>query len=83
MFAADAPRVPFRLWPDVGDARAVRYLAAWEPSAELIAGLPNLEVLFSVGAGIDQFDLSALPRQIRVVRMIEPRLTRGMAEYAT
>ena len=82
LFAAEAPAIGYRTWPDAGDLGAVRYLAAWEPSAELIASLPNLEVLFSVGAGVDQFDLSAIPPQIKVVRMVEPRLTQGMAEYA-
>jgi len=81
-FAEQAPGIGFRQWPDAGDLDDVRYLAAWEPSAELIASLPNLEVLFSVGAGVDQFDLSAIPQHIKIVRMVEPRLTQGMAEYA-
>lgn len=81
LFARHAPGIEFRIWPDVGDARDIRYLAAWEPSAELIAALPNLQVIFSVGAGVDQFDLSLIPERVTVVRMIEPLLTQGMAEY--
>jgi glyoxylate/hydroxypyruvate reductase len=81
LFAARAPEVEFRIWPDVGAPEDIRYLAVWEPSAELLASLPNLEVLFSVGAGVDQFDLGTVPDHVQVVRMIEPRLTRGMAEY--
>ena len=45
--------------------------------------LPNLEILFSVGAGVDQFDLSALPRHLKVVRMVEPGLTACMCEYVS
>ena len=81
LFAQEAPDIEFRLWPDAGNPADVRYLAAWEPPAELISTFPNLEVLFSVGAGVDQFDLSQVPRQVQVVRMIEPLLTQGMAEY--
>jgi phosphoglycerate dehydrogenase-like enzyme len=29
------PALPFRIWPDIGDPRGVRYLAAWEPPADL------------------------------------------------
>ncbi|WP_116138118.1 2-hydroxyacid dehydrogenase [Trinickia diaoshuihuensis] len=82
-FAERAPRLPFRIWPEHGDASEVRYLAAWEPPEDLARTLPNLEVLFSVGAGIDQFDLSTIPSHIPVVRMIEPGIVEGMIEYVT
>lgn len=68
---------------DAHDPASIRYLAAWNPSVELIATLPALEVLFSIGAGIDQFDMSRLPDHVRVVRMIEPGIRQGMVEYAT
>jgi glyoxylate/hydroxypyruvate reductase A len=82
-FAHKAPEIEFRLWPDIGDAAAVRYLAAWQPPDDPARTLPNLEVIFSVGAGIDQFDLSRVPPHIAVVRMIEPGIVEGMVEYVT
>lgn len=82
-FAQALPELPFRLWPDVGDAREVRYLAAWEPPQDLAAAFPRLEVLFSTGAGVDQFDFSVLPPGLPVVRMVEPGIVQGMVEYAT
>jgi glyoxylate/hydroxypyruvate reductase A len=82
-FASHAPEIPFRIWPDVGDPAAVRYLAAWTLPPDLATAFPNLEVLFCVGAGVDQFDLSQVPESIPVVRMIEPGLVEGMVEYAT
>ena len=81
LFAREAPAIGFRIWPDVGDPADVRYLAAWVPTPDLVASLPNLEVVFSVGAGVDQFDLGRIPDRVQVVRMIEPLLTQGMAEY--
>lgn len=81
-FAQKAPELAFRQWADAGDPRAVRYLAAWEPPADLDQ-FPNLQLIFSVGAGIDQFDLSALPPHIPVLRMVEPGIINGMVEYAT
>jgi glyoxylate/hydroxypyruvate reductase A len=82
-FADEAPDVPFRIWPDVGDPMQVRYLAAWTIPAGLVETLPNLEVLFCVGAGIDQLDLSQVPGSVPVVRMVEPGLVAGMVEFVT
>jgi glyoxylate/hydroxypyruvate reductase len=82
-FARKLPQLPFRSWPDVGDAAQVRFIAAWEPPAHLAESFPNLEILFSVGAGVDQFDFSALPPDVTLVRMIEPGLVACMAEYVS
>src|SRR6218665_2519581 len=81
VFAQRAPELDFRIWPDIGDPAAVRFMAAWEPPAELGARFPNLRLLFSTGAGVDQFDLAALPADLPVVRMVEPGIVSGMVEY--
>lgn len=81
-FAARAPDLPFRLWPDIGDPADVRYLAAWVPPDD-ISIFPNLELIFSVGAGADQFDLTKLPPQIPLIRMMEPAISEAMVEYVT
>ena len=83
LFAARAPDLPFHIWPDTGNAERVRYLAAWVPPPDLERQFPHLELLFSTGAGIDQFDLAALPRDLPVVRLAEPGVVAGMVEYAT
>jgi glyoxylate/hydroxypyruvate reductase A len=83
VFARRLPDVDFRIWPDVGDADAVRYLAAWTLPQGFLAPFRNLEVLFCVGAGIDQLDLREVPATVPVVRMIEPGLVAGMVEYVT
>jgi glyoxylate/hydroxypyruvate reductase len=82
-FAARAPDLPFRLWPDVGDPAQVRYLAAWMPPENIAAAFPNLELVFSVGAGVDQFDFSQLPPHVPLVRMLEPGIAESMVEYVT
>lgn len=83
IFASRMPDMQFHIWPEVGDPRDVRYVAAWEPPANLMTEFPNLEVLFCTGAGIDHFDLSTVPEAIPVVRMVETGIISGMVEYVT
>lgn len=80
-FAERAPDVPFRLWPDIGDPAEVRYLVAWVPPDNIATSFPNLELVFSVGAGVDQFDATKLPAHIPLVRMLEPGIAETMVEY--
>ena len=83
LFAANAPDLPFHIWPNTGEADQVRYLAAWVPPQDIGLRFPNLELFFSTGAGVDQFDLATLPPELPVVRMAEPGVIAGMVEYAT
>lgn len=83
LFARKMPEMPFRIWPDIGDPREVRFLAAWQPPTDLSTQFPNLEVLFSTGAGTDQFDFSTIPATLPVVRMVESGIIHGMVEYVT
>lgn len=81
IFAARAPDLPFRIWPDIGDPADVRYLAAWQPPPNILESFPQVQVIFSVGAGVDQFDLSSIPAHIPVVRTVDPGIVDGMVEY--
>lgn len=81
IFAREAPDLEFRIWPDIGDADAVRYLVAWMLPPDLGTLLPKLEVLFSAGAGVDQLDLATIPAHLPIVRMVEPGIIGGMVEY--
>ena len=81
LLAEKTPDLPFRMWPDVGDPADVRYLAGWIIDATLVQSLPNLEIVFSTGAGVDQIDLKAIPPAIPIVRMVEPGIAASMVEY--
>ncbi|MET4386362.1 glyoxylate/hydroxypyruvate reductase A [Bradyrhizobium sp. F1.4.3] len=82
-FAERAPELPFRLWPDIGDPAEVRYLVTWVPPDDIAGTFPNLELVFSVGAGVDQFDAAKLPPHIPLLRMLEPGIAETMVEYVT
>ena len=83
LFAEHAPDIEVRLWPDVGDPADIRYVFAWIPPDNLNERFPNLQVVFATSAGIDQFDLQALPPEVPVVRMLDPGIPRAIVEYAT
>lgn len=82
VFAQELPEVEF-LSGDIDDATSarVRYLLCWQPPAQLAARFPALEIIFSSGAGVEQFMQSDLPSHLRIVRMTEPGLARMMQEY--
>jgi len=59
----------------------IRYAAVWAPEAGLLASLPNLEVIFSSGAGVDHvFAAPQLPDR-PLVRFVDPDLTGRMVEW--
>jgi glyoxylate/hydroxypyruvate reductase len=83
LIAAKKPDLPVHVWPETGDAAAVRYLAVWEPPDDMAMRFPQTKIVFSVGAGVDQFDLAGLPAHVPLVRMLDPGITEGMVEYVT
>jgi glyoxylate/hydroxypyruvate reductase A len=71
------------VYPDeVGDPGQIDYAVVWKPPRGMLAELPNLKAIFSMGAGIDHLASDPdLPRHVPVVRMVDPGLTERMTEY--
>jgi glyoxylate/hydroxypyruvate reductase len=63
------------------DKSTIRYVATWGPKPGSLSGLPNLEAIFSLGAGVDHLmsypDLPDVP----IVRVAQDDLTHRMSEY--
>lgn len=81
-FQSQAPELEVRTYPELGRREDIEYALLWQPPPGLLATLPNLKVVFSVGAGIDHLLKDPeLPRHLPLVRMVEDGLTAGMSEY--
>ena len=76
-----APDMDLRVWPELGAEEEIDYALVWGPPRGLLASLPNLKVIFSVGAGIDHFASDPELPDLPVVRMVESGLTEGMTEF--
>jgi len=76
------PGLAMRVWPDVGDPAEIDYALVWRPEPGLLAALPNLKLILSLGAGVDHILADPLlPRHIPIVRLVDPYLSEAMSEY--
>lgn len=78
-----APGLDVRAWPDqAGNIADIEYTAAWLPPPNIVRSLPNLKVIFSLGAGVDAILRDpTLPADTPIVRVNDPDLTGRMTEY--
>ena len=74
------PTFDFRVWPEIGNAD-IRYVLAWGPPPGELAKLPNLELIVSVGAGVDHLLKDPTLPDVPVVRFVDGDLTSRMVSY--
>jgi glyoxylate/hydroxypyruvate reductase A len=80
-FQALLPDRPVVALGEPFDRRTVRYAATWGPKPGSLSGLPMLEAIFSLGAGVDHLmNYPGLP-DVPIVRVVHDDLTDRMSEY--
>ena len=76
------PELEIRVWPQVGNRTDIDYALVWQPEPGLLASLPNLKLILSLGAGVDHIlGDPQLPRDVPIVRLVDPYMTDAMSEY--
>ncbi len=76
------PDLEVRIWPAIGDPRDIDVAIVWKPQSGLLASLPKLRLIASLGAGVDHLFVDPeLPRHVPIVRLVDPYMTEAMSEY--
>ena len=76
------PDLEMRVFPEIGDRRDIDAALVWKPQPGLLAALPNLKLIVSLGAGVDHLLADATtPRHVPVARLVDPYMTEAMSEY--
>ena len=76
-----APDRDIRVWPETTSYDGVRYAVCWKPPQGLLAKMPDLEVMFSLGAGVDAMLTDPELPDRPLVRIVDPSLTARMTEW--
>lgn len=70
------------LEPDGNADPSIAYAVVWKQPPGILADLPNLKAVFSIGAGVDHVLADdTLPGDVPIVRVVNENLTQHMCEY--
>lgn len=80
--AEHMPELEFRVWPEAGDLSEVDYALVWKPEPGLLASLPNLKAILSLGAGVDHILADPkLPAGVPISRVVNDNMALRMREW--
>ena len=80
-FAALMPGRAIVTQATLADRVAVRYAIVWAHPCGLLANLPRLEAIFSLGAGVDHILSDPRLPDVPIARVVDPDLTARMSEW--
>lgn len=80
LMEAAAPGVEVSVWPDARCLQA-DVAVCWNPPRGIYARMPNLRLIHSIAAGVDNLLDEQDTRGLPVCRVVDPNLTRSMVEY--
>ncbi len=78
-----APDIEMRVWPGTaGNLDEIDAALVWKPPRGLLAKLPKLKLILSLGMGVDHiFADPTLPKHVPLARLVDPDLVDRMSEY--
>lgn len=69
------------LEPDGAADPSIEYAVVWKQKPGLLAKLPNLKAIFSIGAGVDHLFADPNLPAVPIIRVVDENLTQHMVEY--
>src|SRR5215467_1192129 len=81
IFRQQLPDLPVRIWPDVGEAADITYLAFMHPDFDALPTFPNLRAMFSRSAGVESFIRHAKLPRVPLGKVEPPGGDPMMTEY--
>ena len=75
------PGLDVRVWPEIGDPAEIDAALVWRAPPGLLASLPNLRLILSLGAGVDAMLADPSLPDLPLCRLVDPSLTRMMGEF--
>ncbi|HMB97992.1 MAG TPA: glyoxylate/hydroxypyruvate reductase A [Balneolaceae bacterium] len=70
------------IWPSVENKERVNFAVAWDHPQNLFKEFPNLQVISSLGAGVDHLiNDQSVPANVKITRVVIPSLNRQMFDY--
>lgn len=76
------PTHDLRCGDDLGNVEEIDAAVCWFPPPGVLAHLPRLRLVQSVGAGIEHLCMDPqLPRHLPTFRIVDPQMAAGMAAY--
>ena len=76
------PDIDVQIWPEVENPEKIEAIITWKPPLGIIEKFPNLKVIISLGAGVEEIlKDSNLPQNVPIVRIVESCVTSRMTEY--
>ncbi|MDJ0617654.1 MAG: glyoxylate/hydroxypyruvate reductase A [Calothrix sp. MO_192.B10] len=76
------PDIDVHIWPEVENPEKIEAIITWKPPLGIMSKFPNLKVIISLGAGVEDILRDPnLPQDVPIVRIVEPCVTSRMTEY--
>ncbi len=70
-------------WPQEVNTEAVTHVVTWKPPVNFFSRFPNLQVIFTLGAGVDKFlQRDDIPDHVTIIRLTDAGMAQQMTEYA-
>lgn len=77
-----APELELEVYPEVKDPEKVEFVLSWRHPQGIFKEYPNLQVISSMGAGIDHIlQDPEIPENIRITRVVDEQLAKDMAVF--